>query len=583
MKIMDFSSANCKNCYKCVRNCHVKAIKIVNDQAEIMQDRCIACGQCFVVCPQNARNIVSDVDLVKQAKKSGKRLIASVAPSFAGIYKYPDRFFNNLKLLGFDIIEETAVGANIVTQLYKDYIVKNKPTNIITSCCPSITGLIEAYYPSLIPNLLPIESPMIIHSRLLKKRYGDEAFVVFIGPCISKKVEAFDYKKDNILNAVLTFDEINTWMLNDNLNCNDSISCGTSYKNNGVDYSIGRSYPSENGILDSLKPTLDKHSYTPLSVSGLESCKSLFESMANGEISNVCIEANSCIGGCIGGPAIPLNKDNIHTRKLQLLNYIKNQGVQNLGNTLNTDATLIDINIDNSKRTFVDKHEDKAIPTEKELQAILKTMGKYTLLDELNCGACGYNTCREKAIAVFEGMSHPEMCMPYMRSKAERVTNTIFANSPNIIFLLDSDLNIVEANPAAVNTFITDVSTIRGKSISYLINDEDFRQVKESKQNIIGKKVSYSQYNFVAIENILYIPDQNIYMAIFYNLTEQEKRNKELALLKQNTLETAQNIIQKQMRVAQEIASLLGETTAETKVTLLKLQQVVLGEEGDMK
>ena len=569
MKVMDFSPANCKNFYKCVRNCNVKAIQVINDQATICEDRCIACGECFVVCPQNARNIKSDVLNVKTEMNKNKVMIASVAPSHAAIYN-SKKFVTGLKKLGFAIVEETAVGAEKVLELYNGYIKNTKKENIITSCCPSVNQLIEKYYPNLIEYLIPVESPMITHAKLLKQKYGNNSFITFIGPCISKKLEAVSDESLSV-DAVLSFEEVNAWLESDNI----KIDCLEESNFELCSSKDGETFPKEGGIIKGIDETIIKR-YQPLSVCGLKALKEFFEDIENKQIKGVFIEANACEGGCIGGPAISKNKESINLRKINLDKYI-DENKQDSSNNVDM------IDEERFHKDFKNKELKLAYPSEENIKEILRSLGKYQKSDELNCGACGYNTCIEKAIAVYQGMSHPEMCMPHMRSKAERVTNTIFEHSPNIIFIIDEDLKILELNPRAEEVFFIDAKNAKGKYISYLLDDKDFKWVIQTGKSISNKKVSYLKYGVVLNENIMYLKDQKIIMAIFHNLTDVEKKNDQLVVLKQNALDAAQNVIDKQMRVAQEIASLLGETTAETKIILTKLKEVVSSEEGDVK
>jgi len=216
MKILDFFPANCKNCYKCVRNCSVKAIKMIDDQAQIVEDKCIACGKCFLVCPQNARNIHSDLDNVIDAVKKGKNVIMSIAPSYLGVYEEPYKLISALKHIGVSIIEETAIGASHITELYKDYFNNTNVKNAITTCCPSANMMIQTYYPELIKYMIPVDSPMIAHCKMIRKRHGDDAYITFLGPCISKKCEAHGYQLSGTINAVISFEELDKWLeLND--------------------------------------------------------------------------------------------------------------------------------------------------------------------------------------------------------------------------------------------------------------------------------------------------------------------------------------------------------------------------------
>ncbi|WP_058485706.1 [Fe-Fe] hydrogenase large subunit C-terminal domain-containing protein [Defluviitalea phaphyphila] len=572
MQIMNFSAANCKNCYKCVRFCPVKAIKIDNYQAKIIEDRCIACGHCFMVCPQNARNIKSDLDKIKLAIEGEKKVIASIAPSFASFFEEPKKLITALKKLGFEYVEETAIAAEEITNRYIKYIEYNKPENIITSCCPSVNFLVQRYYPKIIPYMLPIISPMLAHGQILKKRY-ENSYVVFIGPCISKKCEAAGNISNKCIDAVLTFEELVQWLEDREININELEE--TPLEN--IAGKKGSIYPIAGGILTGMKEVVDKYGYDIIKVDGTKQCKELFESIKQGDLKNVCVEASVCEGGCVGGPGVPKKSKSIYVRKMNLKKYLLNKP------KTTEKSTILDWEGIEFSRTFVDKSIKRNLPSEEDLKKILRKMGKYEKSDELNCGACGYDTCREKAKAVYEGMSQLEMCMPYMRSKAEKISNIIFEKSPNAVFILDEDLMVKEFNPAAEEMFHITQKQIKSKPISTIIDDTDFRTVIETKKSIFDKKVYYTNYGVIVLKNILFLEKQNMILVILLNLTSEEKRKRELAEVKQSTLDIAQKVIEKQMRVAQEIASLLGETTAETKVTLTKLKQIVLGEDGERK
>lgn len=566
---MDFSPANCKNCYKCVRNCHVKAIKIIDDQAQIDDERCIKCGECFVVCPQNARNILSDLDLVQRSIDKGRTMIASIAPSYKGIYKEPKKIITALRKIGFTYVEETAFGAQVVTELYNSYTKNTNKTNLITSCCPSVNLLIEKYYPKLIDYLIPVDSPMIVHSKLIKEKYKEDIFITFIGPCISKKNEAYE---ENVrsLDAVLTFDELDFWLLSKGIEIDELDESELEIEAN----KIGKSYPIENGILEGLDSIVEEK-YLPIKISGIDNCKELFESMEKNNITNVFVEANSCIGSCIGGPGITCHGSNQQEAYIRLKKSLKKGFI--------SEDDCYNFNNNFYEKEFLNKEAILETPSEEKIKEILRKIGKHTKEDELNCGACGYDSCRDKAIAVSQGMSHIEMCIPNMRTRAERLIDTIFYNSPNIIMILDENLNILEFNPTAEKTFLVSAEKMFKKPISYLIDDEDFLFVKDTRKDIISKKIYCKKHNFTALTSILYLSKQNLYLTIMHDLTEEDKKSRKLLELKESTLEAAQDVINKQMRVAQEIASLLGETTAETKITLMQLQNVVRKEVGDIK
>ena len=574
MELLNFNKANCKHCYKCLRVCPVKAIKFKNDQANIVEERCIACGHCFIACPQNARKVKSDLDSVKEAIYEGKRVIATIAPSYIGAFeiKKGEQIVSALKKLGFSYVEEAAIGADIVSTLYKEEIDKGNHRNIITTACPSANYLIEKYFPSLTKYMLPIVSPMIAHGKILKYVYGMDSFVVFIGPCISKKVEANEGQHDDIIDAVLTFEELDEWLKSSNIDLSKMDILPFDERST----ERGRAFPLDGGVLKGFIKDYIKEKYDVKSIDGVEECIDILNTLENEDIEGLCIELNACRDGCVNGPGMPKNNMSKYRRAKSVKGYIKSED-----RNFSYEPVKIPKGI-SFKKVFFDMSFDRPQPSENDIQAILKSIEKYSPQDELNCGACGYATCREKARAVYEGMAETSMCLPYMKSKAERLSNHIFENSPNAIFVIDEHLNVVEFNPVCERIFKIKAKDIIGKPISIIIDDSIFERVRDTNEDVIMQKVSYSKYGVVLLQNIIYIGKEDAMLIIMTDITSEEKNKEDLVKLKENALNAAQDVIEKQMRVAQEIAGLLGETTAETKVVLTNLKQLVL-EDGDIK
>lgn len=568
MQVMNFTRANCKNCYKCVRTCSVKAIEVKDDQAQIVEERCVTCGHCLVVCPQNARNILSDIDNVKIALKSKRNVIAQIAPAFRGFFNDAPKIITALYNLGFSYIEEVSIGAEMVSAEYESIVESSNETEFLTSCCPSVVMLIEKYYPELLSKIIPVVSPMIAHGMSIKNRYKDP-YVVFIGPCISKKCEALSEDNAEIIDSVLTFDEIIKLLKSEDIDYSTLPNSEVTYGGT----SRGDKYPVVGGILTAISPTLKDRHLDLIRIHGMENCKEVLEELKKGSLKNVCIELSACNESCLGGPGGSTSGDSIYNRIQRLQKYLTNDKSEK--NTLMSPPQLP------LNRTFKNKRISFHVPQEEEIIQILNKMGKYEKEDELNCGACGYNTCYEKAIAVSQGMSQTEMCVPYMRSMAERTTNEIFNHSPNIILILDKALNIKEINPIGEKLFNMTKDELRGIPIYSLIADNDFELVVKSCESMIKNKIYYSNYNYHAYRSIIYMEKQAALLVIYTDITAEEKRKFELSKLKHNAVDVTQSIIDKQMRVAQEIASLLGETTAETKVALMKLKKV-LQEENEV-
>lgn len=577
MAIIDFKATKCKHCYKCVRNCEVKAIMIKDERAEIMPDLCILCGKCMQVCPQSAKTLVSDLDIVKGYIANGIPTVVSIAPSYMGLLKYKTIGQVNaaLRRLGFADVRETSEGAAIVTAEYAKLLEEGKMDNIITTCCPSVNDLIEIYYPQLIPYMAPVVSPMIAHGRMLKEELGHNTKVVFLGPCIAKKKEASDVRHDNCIDAVLNFNDINRWLSEEDITIEDCEDIPFHH----LDPKVNRLYPVTNGVVHSVLATESKgDGYRKFYVHGSKNCIDLCESMVRGEINGCFIEMNMCSGGCIKGPTV--NDESISRFKVKL--DMEETITREPAEKAEVEKVLSGLSF---KKLFLDRSPRDPIPTEAQIQEILKKTGKTKPEDELNCGACGYSTCREKAIAVFQKKAELNMCIPFMHEKAESLSNLVMETSPNIVLIVDKDMKIMEYSAVGEKYFGKTRQEALEMYLYEFIDPSDFQWVYDSHQNIHGKKVTYAEYNFSTLQNIVYIEKEDVVLATFIDITKEEEQARQEYEKKLDTIDLAQRVIHKQMMVAQEIAGLLGETTAETKTTLTKLCRSLLdeGSESEVK
>lgn len=571
MAIIDFKATKCKHCYKCVRNCEVKAIMIKDGRAEIMPEKCILCGTCLQICPQSAKKLVSDLGQVKGWIMSGQKVVVSMAPSYMGLLKFKTigQVKAAMKKLGFTDIRETSEGAVLVTEEYTRLLQEGKMENIIATCCPSANDLIEIYYPQLIPYLAPVVSPMIAHGKLLKKEYGQDIKVVFVGPCIAKKKESQDPRHSDCIDAVLNFKEIQNWLNDQDIvieECEDEPF-------DRIDPKVNRLYPVPNGIVNSVLATEGRvDSYRKFYVHGIKNCIDVCESLSRGEIKGCFIEINNCSGGCIKGPTVEDKSISQFKVRLDMEDAIRKAPVDS--------RTVVEMMVDvDMGKTFTDHSAKDPMPTEEEIQAILRETGKNRPEDELNCGACGYPTCREKAIAVFQKKAELNMCIPFMHNKAESLSNLVMETSPNIVLIVDRDMKIMEYSAVGEKYFGKTRSEALDMYLYEFIDPVDFQWVYDTHQNIHGKKVKYAEYNLSTLQNIVYIEKEDVVLATFIDITKEEEQAKAEYDKKLETVDLAQRVIHKQMMVAQEIAGLLGETTADTKTTLTKLCQSML-EEG---
>lgn len=566
LNVINFVKANCKNCYRCIRVCPVKAIRIKNEQAEIINNACILCGNCLKECPQNAKTIKNDVYKIKAMIREGATVAVSLAPSYPWALPLdkPKRLISAIKKLGINIVQPTSLGAMLISEAYQQLIDHGQMKNIITTACPTICDMIEKYYPDLVPYMAPVVSPMIAHGRMLKKLYGNHVKVIFIGPCISKKREITDIRNDDAIDVAITFEELIGWLEEEGI-----VPCQCDVQDfDNIGPLSADAYPVPNGIISTLRFENPSAPYYPLSVDGIKEAAELFLALRSNKIDGLFVEIHGCHGGCLKGPGIDSSTADYLNAKRSLL---YNRDRADWPKT----TPIVSISIP-YKKFFLNRSDNSPGPDEQTIRAILTTMGKDSVDKELNCGACGYNSCREKAIAVYKGNAQPSMCMPYMREKAESISNILIASTPNAILSVNCQLTIQEFNPAAERMFGLKRSEAIGQSVDILMDDQSFQAVFEQCKDLINQKMWLEPYGIVVEASFIYIKDQNLVMAILKDISAEEKQREQLQQLKLKTIDMAQKVIDKQMVVAQEIASLLGETTAETKVTLSKLKDIML-------
>ncbi|MBM6855005.1 4Fe-4S dicluster domain-containing protein [Mediterraneibacter glycyrrhizinilyticus] len=568
MRVIDFKDAKCRHCYKCVRHCAVKAISVRDEQARIMVDHCINCGRCLEVCPQNAKTFASDMDRVRGYLRQGMRTVISIAPSYAGVLEFdrPGQVVDALLRLGFSEVRETAEGAALVTNEYKKLVRSGEMPNIITTCCPSVNDLIEKYYPDCARLMAPVVSPMIAHGRYIKKLYGPDVKVVFLGPCIAKKQEAAgDERVAGAVDAILTFEELAVWLKEAGI---DLHTCEDQPMGN-PDPKINRLYPVSGGVIQSVITEEDADGYHKVFVDGLENCMEMLECLERGELDYCFIEANVCEGGCAKGPASARWNTSYVKTKVKIENGVSYRAARDLP----------DMSTQELAKKFGNRGLADRMPSEEQIRKILMSTGKYSKEDELNCGACGYSTCREKAIAVFQGKAEVTMCMPYALTQAESMSNVVMDMTPNMIFVIGNDMRILDCNRKGQELLGVGHDEAVKRYIFEFIEADDIESALLTREPVFHRKIRLNKDRIVAEETIVYIENLDAVLVLFQDVTREEKIKEQHYNLKMETVEMAQKVIEKQMMVAQEIAGLLGETTAETKVTLTKLRDSILNEE----
>ena len=558
MDFLTLKKSNCKNCYKCIRHCPVKSIRFSGNQAHIIGNECILCGQCFVVCPQDAKQIVSEVEKVKVLIQSGDPVFVSLAPSFIANYHGVgiESMRRSLKQLGFFDVEETAIGATFVKKEYERMLATGDRDVVISSCCHSINLLVQKQFPSLLVYLADVQSPMQAHCADIKRRYPN-AKCVFIGPCVAKKDEADHFK--GIVDAVLTYDELTNWLKEEKVELLPEVHHDENTRT--------RLFPTTGGILKTMEQNAP--GYTYLALDGVENCMAALRDIENGKIHKCFIEMSACVGSCIGGPVMEkYHNDSFVNDFISVSEY---------AGKLDFDVQQPSEEDLRKRMSFIEKINKT--PSEREINAVLRQIGKYKPSDELNCGTCGYNTCREKAIAIIQGKAEASMCLPYLKDKAESFSDTIVKHTPIGFIVLNEKLEVQQINNAMLKIMnLRADSDVLGESVIRVLDPAVFNQVLLTDRSVRNQHVYLPEYKRYVEQTVIHDRDSRMLIGIMRDITDEEIEREHREEVSRNTVEVADRVVEKQMRIVQEIASLLGETAAETKIALTKLKESITNE-----
>lgn len=554
---LTLKKSNCKNCYKCIRHCPVKSIRFSGNQAHIIADECILCGHCFVVCPQNAKQIADSTEKVKVLLQEDAPVIVSIAPSF--IANYDGIGINSmreaLKALGFFDVEETAIGATFVKNEYNRMLAEEKRDVVISSCCHSVNLLIQKYFPDLLSSLADVLSPMQAHAQDIKRR-TPETKVVFIGPCVAKKDEAEQFP--NLVDAVLTFEELTNWLSAEHIELHKECD-----ENNN---SRARFFPTTGGILKTMDVSIADYSY--IAIDGVENCIAALKDIQSGKIHHCFIEMSACAGSCIGGPVM----EKYHRTPVQ--DYVR---VSAYAGTKDFDVSQP--NMAALKKTFTPLVNDARQPSEAEIKRLLAEMGKTSPEQELNCGSCGYNTCREKAVAIYQGKAEISMCLPFLKDRAENFSDTIVSNTPNGVIVLNEMLEVQQINAPALRMMnLHNPNEVLGEPIVRVLDPIPFLKVQKDNRSIYNESVYLAEYDRYVEQTVVPAKDSRMMICLMRDITSEENERQKKDEISRKTVEVADKVVDKQMRIVQEIASLLGETAAETKIALSKLKESISDE-----
>ena len=598
---------NCQDCYKCVRRCPVKAIKIEDGSAMIVPDLCIACGTCYRVCPAKAKQARNDLTRAKHLVQSGKDVYVSLAPSwiteFEGVSR--EQMIAAIRRLGFRGVSETALGAeevsaNIAGLLDKaandalqvsaapdmsqtacgekdeDASAERSPERtsgvredtdtgeapqvsaanrlFISTACPAVVEYINKYVPERTANLTKLTSPLLAHCRLLKTALGKDIEVIFIGPCIAKKIEAD--RHPDLLSLSLSFTDLRQWLKDENIVLKD-IHTSVFDKFVMSKAEEGAAYPVEGGMIETLKPYEQSQKAYLMQITGIENIKRELKNIREEALDRpIFIECLACEGGCVNGPCTSSKKSGLEKR----VEILKESDFSGLAGKR---SPSVDIRLDYAPEAIVQPKHD-----ETDIKRVLASIGKYSIEDEINCGGCGYNTCRNFAKALLDGKAEPEMCVSHMKQQAQRKANALLRCIPSPIVIANAKLSIMEYNDKFVETFwnedehadIYDQNNLHGADLRDFINFTNlFSASLDLEQDIHREHVRFNDKLFDVV--VFNIDKKQIVGGIIEDVTNMEMKKEQIA-------EKAKEVIHKNLATVQQIACTLGEHMAETEVLL---------------
>lgn len=547
---------NCQDCYKCVRHCPVKAIKIEDNSAMIVPDLCIACGTCYKVCPAKAKQMRNDLARAKHLLASGKDVYVSLAPSwiteFEGISQ--EQMIASIRRLGFRGVSETALGAEEVSANIAEILNKAENDLYISTACPSCVEYIKKYLPELTPNLTKVTSPLLAHCRILKEKLGPQTEVVFIGPCIAKKIEADSHP--DLLNLALSFGDLRQWFKDEGITPKE-INTSVFDKFAIEKAEEGTAYPIEGGMIETLKPYDKVKNAYMMQITGIENLKRELAKITEKNFGHpIFIECLACEGGCVAGPCMTTKKSGMEKR-FDILNQTS------FSEDIKNRTPSFDIALDYEKQSVGYPELDEA-----EIKRALALIGKYTVEDEINCGGCGYNTCRNFAKALVCGHAEPEMCVSHMKHQAQNKANALLRCIPSPIVIADSKLSILEYNDQFVKAFwnddehndIYEKDNLHGADLRDFISFTNlFSASLELEQDIRREHIKHNDrlYDIVVFN----IDKKQIVGGIIEDVTNVEMKKEQIAA-------KAKEVIHKNLATVQQIACTLGEHMAETEVLL---------------
>ena len=547
---------NCQDCYKCVRRCPVKAIKIEDNSAQIVPELCVACGKCYKICPVRAKQDRDDVTRAKNMIASGKKVYISLAPSWIADFDNvtKEQLLTAIEKLGFAGVCETAVGAEEVSAHIADYLADRNEGIFLSTACPAFVEYINKYMPELTPNLTPVTSPLLAHCKLMREQLGKDIKIVFVGPCIAKKFEAD--RNDKLLNLSISFRDLRRWFREAGINYH------TIKPKKGIDFvgthaSSGRYYPIEGGMIETIKRYKKTDHVYMMQLTGLEKiAEELSDIKGTNPTTPIFIECLACEGGCVNGPCTKKNKSGFEKRARVLKDVLSSTKKK-------VQSPKTDISYKFESNEIIQTQYD-----DNQIKRVLAMLGKHDVEDEINCNACGYDNCRNFAKAILDGKAEIDMCVSHIKQQAQRKANALLKCIPSPIVIVNSKLSIIEYNEQFVDAFwsdeehadIYDRNNLIGANLRDFISFTNlFSASLEIGEDVKRENVRHNGEVYDVM--VFNIEQKQVVGGVIENVTKVEIKREKIAA-------KAKEVIEKNLVTVQQIACTLGEHMAETEVLL---------------
>ena len=545
----------CQDCYKCVRNCPVKAIKVEGGYASVVPELCIVCGHCVEVCPNGAKKVRDDLANARQLLTLKKSVFVSLAPSFVTEFPgvKPAQMIGALKKLGFAGVSETALGAQQVSAQAAALLQKNPERVLVSSACPTVVCYLQKQRPGGAALLTGLLSPLLTHCKMLRQTFGAEIGIVFIGPCIAKKLEAAQHPE--LLDVVLTFEDLRRWLEQEKITPENFVETANDHfvPENSAE---GAWYPVDGGMIAGMKSTCAVNDCSLMAFSGIGAIKKALDGIEEMKPDNgLFLELLACEGGCVNGPKV-LRRDATVVKRHRVLRSVAAPQVPfPRSPTMETPANF------NVAPVVVIRYPDS------QVREALRNVGKFSPQDELNCGGCGYDTCREFGIALIGQKAERAMCVTYMRQLAFKKANALIQKMPSAVVIVNETMRVIEFNAAFVNLFAPDKTTngngavsIEGIALAEVMPFASlFHNVLKSGEDILDRDLRFQ--NTILHATIFSIEKNCLVGGIIQDITKP-------AVRKEQVIRKAREVIQKQIATTQQIAYLLGENAADAEITL---------------